>query len=220
VSRFRNYPLVGRQSTAPVLTDETSGPLDEELLRSVERGDRDAFVTLYRRYQDVVHGFAFHMSGSETIAEDITQETFLALTRGARRYNASAAKFSTYLYGMVRHLTRRRLRRDRVFVTLTGASPDRWKAREPLVEQSMIEAASKRQTIERVRRAVLSLPPRYREVVVLCDLHARGYADAAAIVGCAVGTVRSRLHRGRDLLRQKLGRPAEVAGVERQRRAT
>jgi RNA polymerase sigma-70 factor, ECF subfamily len=203
-----------------VSTEGPSGPPDDELLRSVERGDRDAFVTLYRRYQDVVHRFAFQMSGSETTAEDITQETFLALTRGARRYNASQATFSTYLYGMVRHLTRRRLRRDRVFVTLTGANPDRWKAREPLVEQFLVEAASTGQTIERVRRAVLSLPPRYREVVVLCDLHGRGYADAAAIVGCAVGTIRSRLHRGRGLLRQKLGRPYEVATFERQRRAT
>jgi RNA polymerase sigma-70 factor (ECF subfamily) len=205
---------------AAVLTDETPEPPDETLLRSVEHGDRDAFIALYGRYRDVVYRFAFHMSGSDTTAEDITQDTFLALTRGARRYDPSQARFTTYLYGMVRHLTRRRLRQDRVFATLTGMNPDRWTAREPLVEQALVEAASTQATIERVRRSVLSLPPRYREVVVLCDLHHRGYAEAAAIIGCSVGTVRSRLHRSRELLRRKLAPPDGIATVKRPHRAT
>jgi RNA polymerase sigma-70 factor (ECF subfamily) len=203
-----------------VETDETEEPSDETLLRLVAGGDRDAFVVLYRRYRDVVHRFAFQMSGSHTTAEDITQETFLALTESARRYNASQAKLTTYLYGMVRHITRRRLRRDRVFATLTGANLDRWTAREPLVEQALVEEASTRQTVERVRRAVLSLPPRYREVVVLCDLHLRSYAEAATIIGCSVGTVRSRLSRSRELLRQKLAAGSAVASLTRPRRAT
>jgi RNA polymerase sigma-70 factor (ECF subfamily) len=189
-----------RQPTAPAV----SGESDEELLRLIGDGDRDAFVALYRRYQHVVYGFAFQMCGSQTAAEDITQETFLGLGRAASRFRANEARFSTYLYGIVRHLTRRRLRRDRLFVAIGRGSADRWTAREPLVEQSLVDAASRQQTIQRVRRAVLSLPPRYREVIVLCDLHGRGYVEAAGIIGCAVGTVRSRLHRGRDLLRQKL----------------
>jgi RNA polymerase sigma-70 factor, ECF subfamily len=193
--------------------DEPSEVPDDTLLEAVEQGDRDAFVTLYRRYRDMVHRFAFQMSGSGAVAEDITQETFLALTSGARRYNANQARFSTYLYGMVRHLTRRRLRRDRVFVTLTSTNAEQWKASEPLVEHALVEAASTQHTIERVRRAVLSLPPHYREVVVLCDLHGRSYADAAAVVGCSLGTVRSRLHRSRELLRQKLTPAEHVAGV-------
>lgn len=151
----------------------------------------------------MVHRFAFQMSGNATVADEVTQDAFLALTNGARHYRANEAKFSTYLFGLVRNLTRRRLRTDRVFVALTGIA-ERWKAREPSIEQSLVEAASKKQTIERVRRAVLSLPTRYREVVVLCDLQGRDYGEAAAIVGCAIGTVRSRLHRGRNLLRQKL----------------
>lgn len=81
--------------TASGLTDETPGQPDEELLRLIAGHDRDAFLALYRRYQDVVHQFAFHMSGNDTIAEDITQETFLALAGGARRFDASRAKFTT-----------------------------------------------------------------------------------------------------------------------------
>ena len=202
VSGFRNYSLAGHQSAASALSDE---PPDEELLRLfVSSGDRAAFAALYRRYQDVVYRFAFQMSGREAIAEDITQETFLRLAGAAHRYDARQAKVSTYLYGIVRNLTRRSLRLDRVLVTLTGTNDDRWRANEPLAEQSLIERVSKRETIERVRRAILSLPPRYREVVVLCDLHRRSYADAAAIIGCAEGTVGSRLSRARDLLLEKL----------------
>jgi RNA polymerase sigma-70 factor (ECF subfamily) len=146
------------------------------------------------------------MSGSETMAEDITQETFLMLTRGALNYDASQARFSTYLYGMVRHQTRRRLRQERLFVILSGGEEERWRAHEPLIEDSMVEAALKRRTIGRVRQAILTLPPRYRAVLVLCDLQGRDYATAAALVGCAIGTVRSRLHRARELLRRKLAR--------------
>ena len=58
--------------------------------------------------------------------------------------------------------------------------------------------------IETLRKAVLALPPAYREVVVLCDLHERDYAEAASALGCAIGTVRSRLHRARALLAEKM----------------
>jgi RNA polymerase sigma-70 factor (ECF subfamily) len=202
VLRLRNRSLAGLHSAASALTDERS---DEELLRVfVSNGDRSAFAALYRRYQDVVYRFAFQMSGREATAEDITQETFLRFAAAARRYDARRASVSTYLYGIVRNLTRRSVRLDRVLVTLTGTNHAQWKAHEPLVEQSLVDEAAKRETIERVRRAILSLPPRYREVVVLCDLHRRSYADAAAIIGCAEGTVASRLSRARDLLLAKL----------------
>jgi len=58
--------------------------------------------------------------------------------------------------------------------------------------------------VESLRKAILALPPHYREVVVLCDLNEMDYAGAAEILGCAVGTVRSRLHRARELILKKL----------------
>ena len=63
---------------------------------------------------------------------------------------------------------------------------------------------ARNETIEAVRKAVLSLPPRYREVVVLCELQEMSYAEAAGVMNCAIGTVRSRLHRGRALLIEKM----------------
>jgi RNA polymerase sigma-70 factor (ECF subfamily) len=79
---------------------------------------------------------------------------------------------------------------------------------------------SRTDTIASVRKAVLSLPERYREVVVLCDLQEMSYEEAATIVGCAVGTVRSRLHRARTFLAVKLSelrtpQPKSIAGGAR-----
>jgi RNA polymerase sigma-70 factor (ECF subfamily) len=68
------------------------------------------------------------------------------------------------------------------------------------------------QRAESLREAILSLPPHYREVVVLCELHEMSYAEAAAVTGCAVGTVRSRLHRSRALLHNKLAARRSHAG--------
>jgi RNA polymerase sigma-70 factor (ECF subfamily) len=90
---------------------------------------------------------------------------------------------------------------------------------EPMSDESAesnecpVEKFSRNETIESVRKAVLSLPERYREVVVLCDLEEMSYVETAEILGCAIGTVRSRLHRGRSLLIEKL-RPASVSDAD------
>lgn len=159
---------------------------------------------LYRRYQDMVFRFALHMGVSESVAEDIMQDTFLAVARGAKPNPDGQAKFSTYLYGIVRNLTRRRLRRDSQLAGLRHWIYHNGEAQASTSEDALVERLTRQQMIDRVRRAVSSLPLRYREVVVLCDLHGRDYADAAAIVGCPVGTVRSRLFRARGLLAEKL----------------
>jgi RNA polymerase sigma-70 factor, ECF subfamily len=85
---------------------------DAELLLLIACGHREALAILYRRYQDMVFRFAVQMVGSEATAEDVMQDTFLAVARNASKYRGGTAKFSTYLYGIVRNLTRRRLRRE------------------------------------------------------------------------------------------------------------
>jgi RNA polymerase sigma-70 factor (ECF subfamily) len=184
--------------------DAGSVPSDGELLRLMAADDRDAFATLYRRYRDLVFRFALQMSGSDIVAQDVTQDVFLAFMRQAGRYDPSQASVSTYLYGMARHMSRRRLRRESRFVALDRDAPAATARSEPIEPASALDDVVKQQRIEHVRRAIVSLPSRYREVVILCDLHDHSYAQAAAIVGCAVGTVRSRLHRGRSLLHDKL----------------
>ncbi len=172
---------------------------DAELLQAVLAGDEEAFTALYRRRQRAVYRFAYEMSGSAVVAEEVTQEVFLALMRDARRYDASRGTVATYLYGIARHQVLRMLEKDRKMVSI-----DETDQAEPAAQEDPLVELTRRERVELVRRAVLSLPANYREAVVLCDLHEMGYEEAAEALGCAVGTIRSRLHRGRALLVEKL----------------
>jgi len=180
---------------------DAASPSDIDLMQRTAAGDRGAFETLYRTHHATVYRFARLMTGSTTIAEDIVQEVFLALMRDASRYDPARASLTTYLYGSARHHTRRRLLRDRFLVRLDDQAdlclPVAATAADDLIRQ---------RDVQRLRRAIVRLPARYREVIVLCDLQDVSYADAAQALGCAIGTVRSRLHRARHLLADKLQR--------------
>ncbi len=179
---------------------------DAELLRRVASGDEDAFTALYRRRQGGVYRFALHMSGSQTIAEDVTQEVFLALMRDADRYDSTRGSLAAYLYGIARHHVLRAFERERHLVTLADEIDEtNERVNEQLIAgDDPLGDLTRGETIERVRQAVLALPAHYREVVVLCELHELSYAETACALDCAVGTIRSRLHRGRALLFERL----------------
>jgi RNA polymerase sigma-70 factor (ECF subfamily) len=140
------------------------------------------------------------MTGSSPAAEDVVQEVFLGLMKDAARYDAGRAALTTYLFGMARRVTRRRLLRERRFVEINVSDGARGRAPDAS------EALERRDTLQRLRGAILSLPSRYREVVILCDVEGLTYETAAASLGCAIGTIRSRLHRARQLLATKLRR--------------
>jgi RNA polymerase sigma-70 factor (ECF subfamily) len=179
-------------------------PDDGELLRSMLAGDEEALATLYRRRQGSVYRFALQMSGSPTLAEDVTQEVFMALLRDGSTYDAARGPLTWFLLGMARNLVRQRLGREHFYASLADESSDTSGSHESQSECNPLEELARNEIIETVRKAVLSLPPRYREVVVLCELQELSYAEAAAILDCAIGTVRSRLHRGRALLIEKM----------------
>ena len=160
-------------------------------------------MALYRRRQGAIYRFALHMSGSASAAEDITQEVFLALLRGECGYDRERGTLSGYLFGIARKLVLRNLERGRGDVALEGDGDDAV-PRELAVTDDPLAGLTRHETIEALRRAVHALPRRYREVVVLCDLEELDYADAAVALGCPIGTVRSRMHRARALLLEKL----------------
>ena len=113
------------------------------------------------------------------------------------------ARAVAWLCGIARNCARQRLERDRTFLALeddTQAAGHQGLALNPEPVADLTRAEG----IERVRKAVLGLPVHYREAIVLCDLEELSYAEAAEAMGCAVGTVRSRVHRGRELLARKL----------------
>ena len=181
-------------------------PSDPDLLRQMMRGDEDAFTELYRRRQGGVYRFALQMSGSQTLAEDVTQEVFIVLMRDAGRYDPDRGSLSAYLYGIARNHVLRKLEQDRPFVPFIDRSADAEEITPAVMiaEGDPLTELTRGEMIRELRDLILSMPPRYREVIALCDLHEMSYVEAAAVIGCAVGTVRSRLHRARALLLEKL----------------
>jgi len=176
---------------------------DDQLLSRLRRGDEAAFVALYRRRQGAIYRFAMHMSGSATAAEDITQEVFLALLRRECGFDAERGTLSGYLFGIARKLVLRNLERGRADVALETEADDAAMPELAVIDDPLIDL-TRREGIEALRRAVMALPRRYREVVLLCDLEELDYADAAVALRCPIGTVRSRMHRARALLFEKL----------------
>jgi RNA polymerase sigma-70 factor (ECF subfamily) len=179
---------------------------DAELLGRMLAGDEEAFTALYRRRQGGVYRFALQMSGSEAVAEDVVQETFMVLMRDAGNFDPARGSLAAYLYGIARNHVLRAFDRERALVRFEDeAEEGRESPHENLITRpDPLGDMTRAETVEQLRQAVLALPPHYREVVVLCELHEMSYVEAAEALDCAVGTVRSRLHRARAMLAEKM----------------
>jgi RNA polymerase sigma-70 factor (ECF subfamily) len=193
--------MTTRQPRGPNQDPHSDRESDEDLLARTASGDAQAFALLFRRRHGQVYRFALHMTGSAGAADDVTQEVFIVVMREAARYERGRSGVVAWLCGIARNCARQRLDRDRPFQTLEDEDEA---LRHAAPQADPLDDLTRAEGIERVRRAVLHLPVRYREVVVLCDLQEMSYAEAADALTCAVGTVRSRLHRGRQLLATKL----------------
>jgi RNA polymerase sigma-70 factor (ECF subfamily) len=181
------------------------------LIEQARRGDAAAFSRLFDRYQGPIYRYAAHMCGREG-ADDVVQETFLALLRDPVRFDPARGTLGGYLFGIARHHVFRRLR-SRTPAEI-GEDLDDALVGKAAAQPSVLDHLARAETIAVVRDAVASLPAIYREVVVLCELQEMSYADAAGVVDCPVGTVRSRLHRARALLTAKLSRLAVGGDLE------
>jgi RNA polymerase sigma-70 factor (ECF subfamily) len=168
-------------------------PSDEELIAAVAAGDREAFASLYRRRRPDVYRFALHMTGAPAAAEDVAQDVFLTVIHEAGRYAPGRSGVVAWLLGIARNHARRRL-------AVRRYEPMPEAGAEPGVAADPVDGIVRGQEVEALRLALGTLPPAYREAVILCDLQELSYQDAAVAAGCAIGTVRSRLHRGRQIL--------------------
>jgi RNA polymerase sigma-70 factor, ECF subfamily len=181
-------------SSAPVAIQVIEPVDDGELLERFRNGDRNAFSVLYRAHHAAVFRFALYMTGDRERAGEVTQEVFVWLVHHPRSFDPARGELSAFLGGVTRQFLRRHQRDDRKWLPLDESATAVAIPREIV---SGDDAAD-------LWKAVASLPDRYREAVVLCDLEEMDCRQAAEVLGCAVGTVWSRLHRAHDLLQRKL----------------
>jgi RNA polymerase sigma-70 factor (ECF subfamily) len=166
-------------------------------------GCAESFAALYDRRQGEVYRYALRMTGSEAFAEDVTQDVFLALVREGSQFDPARGPLKSYLYGMARHRVLRRLERERAHVPFEEDEDGTFEELPGAADDPFADLA-REELVSLVRQAVLSLPTHFREVIVLCHLQEMNYAEAAEVVSCPVGTVRSRLARAREMLTGKL----------------
>ena len=177
-----------------------SGFSDEELYRRMRRGDQSAFSELYERRAPSLFRYVLYSTGNQATAEEITHEVFLELMAPSENFNEKRGSLEPYLYGISRNLIRTRARHTR---------------RETAIEEfaqnhSLDDNLIQEETAQALHAAVRELPLRYRDAIVLCDIEERSYEETARLMQCPVGTVRSRLSRGRALLAAKMKRFARV----------
>ena len=177
---------------------------DAGLIALARRGDAVAFSQLFSAFERPIFRYAAHMCGRDA-ADDIVQETFLALLRGPGKYDASKGTAANYLFGIARHFVLKRLSGKEIatFALDEEAERSTWTEDD---RPSILEGLTRAETIQAVRAAIATLPAPYREAIVLCELQEMSYTDAAVVAQCPVGTVRSRLHRAKALLLEKLVR--------------
>ena len=182
--------------------------MDEaELLAQVARGDHQAFQQFYRLYAPRVFRYALTLVRDQFLAEEVVQETMIAVWRGAKGFRGRS-QVSTWVFGIARNQAWQVLRR-----TPQNLS-------EPEEEVVVLDGVGMVEEEERVRKALTKLPPIEREVVVLAFYQGLTYRDIAAILGVPEGTVKSRMYHARKRLRELLspdhGRsPASQSKVEK-----
>jgi len=178
---------------------------DDVLLRRVAKGDENAFTLVYRRHQAAIYRFALRMTGHAWASEEIVQDVFMTLMRDPKKYDPERGPLAAYLYGIARNRVMKHLERLPREVALDDQDDNGNHARARAVTSTTpMHLLEQQDRAKQVRAAVLDLPAEFRETVVLCELEELSYEEAAQLIGCPIGTIRSRLHRGRALLLAKL----------------
>jgi RNA polymerase sigma-70 factor, ECF subfamily len=189
-------------------------------MRRLSTGDEGAFLGFYRRHQGGIYRYAMHMTGRPDAAADVVQETFLTLIRQARKFDEEKGAPAAFLYGIARNHVRKLHEKESRYVALgdeTGVGDGQGWMVEPGGHngngrystksgeaETVLEGIERAEAIRHLREAVLTLPEHYREPVTLCDLEGKSYEEAATLLSCPVGTIRSRLNRARSILLEKL----------------
>ncbi|RMI26786.1 MAG: sigma-70 family RNA polymerase sigma factor [Calditrichaeota bacterium] len=186
----------------PTASDKVT---DEQLIARFQQGDVQAFDVLVRRYKDQLLNFVYRFVGNRSDAEDIVQETFLRVFKN-KHYYKEIAKFSTWVYTIAGNLAKTELRRRkrRKFFSVSNFVneekdydiPDRDHNPEAEVDGALKDAV--------IQKAIEKLPPKFKEVILLRDVQGFAYEEISQILNIPLGTVKSRVNRGRLKLQEDL----------------
>lgn len=189
------------------MADRTVGsPSDEDLIIAFQQGDSAAFDEIVRRYRDPLYNFIVRLLGDSFFSEDVVQETFLRVYRNRHRYH-QVAKFSTWIYTIASNLAKTELRRRKVrnFFSISSKGED--EKDYDLVDSSVdiereVDGALK---TEAILKEIDKLPHHFKEAVLLRDVQDLSYEEISQILNVPLGTVKSRVNRGRSRLQKRLG---------------
>ncbi len=180
---------------------------DEDLMEYFQNGNDAAFNELVNRYQARLHNFLFRYTKDHQDCEDLVQETFLRVHKSKHSYER-IAKFSTWMYtialNLAKSLYKKKQRMHQVSIHKDESNPD---DQELHIEDSHIlpdEMLHEKLCMEQLEKALMALPDEFREVVMLRDLQQLSYEEVAEISGVPMGTVKSRINRGRAQIQHLL----------------
>lgn len=181
--------------------------VEARLVRLSRNGDRQAFEELVNMYQEKIYHLAYRMLNFSSEAEDVVQETFLRVYMNMDRYDENQ-KFSTWIYRIATNLCIDRLRKRKPNYSLDAEMPDGegadWYSLLPSDQETPEEELVLSETQEEIRKAIGTLPEKYKSVVILRYLHDMSLQEIGDVLGMPVTTVKTRVHRGREYLRKKL----------------
>ena len=180
-------------------------PSDEDLIERFQKGDLYAFDLIVKRYKEQLLNFVYRFVGNQEEAEDIVQETFLRVYRKRKAYKR-IAKFSTWIYTIAGNLSRtelrRRKRRKLFSVTDMGYEDRDYEiSDEGYNPENHVEGVIQEEIIH---AEINNLSPKFREVIILRDVQELSYEEISKIIRVPIGTVKSRVNRGRLKLQSQL----------------
>jgi len=187
-------------------------PDDLQLLRAIRQGDSAAFQGLYRRHRQALYSFALMHSGAPDVAADVVQEVFMGLLGSGYGFDPLKGRLVQFLFGVARNLVLRHARSSGRWVQPAGVAEDD----DGCVEQADTAAGPLGRLLddeaaEQLRHALAKLAPHYRDVLILFELQEMSYQEIAEVCQLEIGTVRSRLSRGRAALTKALGPYRDLA---------
>lgn len=183
---------------------------DEEVMQKFQSGYDRAFDVLVKRYQNRIHNFLYRYTHNDLDAEDLTQETFYRLYRCRNSYEC-IAKFSTWLYTIANNLARSHYKKTSRMPSVsiqTGYETDGEEHEIELSDYNNIpdDVVQSSMNMELLEKALNKLPAEFKEMIVLRDIQNLTYEEIEQITGLAMGTVKSRINRGRVRLQKMLGK--------------